>query len=405
MLHTTCLIFFLLFYSISPQIQLINNPSFLVNTMEVLPNEVLLANLQIFIFISIYGLSYYLLKGSPLVQTSKLNFEIKKMILPFIIVSVLAAFIAFKDIVEHLGSGMMIDSFDSDSLVASTLKGKILYVIPLVTSVILLEVRRVKGKNWKNLTLLIFVVLLLILCKNPIIDRRNSLGPVYLTILVLSTGNLFTKNNVRFFILNFIVLLILFPLSSLLTHVSFNNWFLNSGGSINAVEIITNHFSELHYDAYSNIVAVNKFIRINGHQYGNQMLGVILFFVPRGIWSSKPISTGNLLGEFLINDSSMWIDNISATFIVESLIDFGWFGLIIFPVTLAYSVKMIDLTYIKIKSFLLRSFITYTSFFMYFILRGALLPAWAYYSGSFIAFLLIPYLILKIQKLFSFKYL
>jgi hypothetical protein len=63
-----------------------------------------------------------------------------------------------------------------------------------------------------------------------------------------------------------------------------------------------------------------------GHTFGAQILGVVLFFVPRSIWPNKPMDTGVLVGRHVAGAGT---DNLSSPLWTELWIDFGIVGVIL----------------------------------------------------------------------------
>lgn len=82
-------------------------------------------------------------------------------------------------------------------------------------------------------------------------------------------------------------------------------------------------FKEGHFDSYQSILSVLNSEIIT---YGNQLLGVLLFWVPRSIWSNKPIGSGAFMAEITNLDFS----NISMNYFAEGYINFGVFGMFLF---------------------------------------------------------------------------
>ena len=93
---------------------------------------------------------------------------------------------------------------------------------------------------------------------------------------------------------------------------------------------ISGAFESLHYDAFSNVLATLEYVEINGISFGYQLLGVILFFIPRSIWVSKPTSTGELIGEYLMNTTPRDYSNLSNAIVSEGYINLGIIGVVLF---------------------------------------------------------------------------
>ena len=62
---------------------------------------------------------------------------------------------------------------------------------------------------------------------------------------------------------------------------------------------------------------------MHGMQWGRQLLGALLFFVPSAVWSGKPLASGIFIANYLIANYSMWFTNLSAPLIAEGYLDFG----------------------------------------------------------------------------------
>lgn len=141
-------------------------------------------------------------------------------------------------------------------------------------------------------------------------------------------------------------------------------------------------FNSGHFDSYQNFanIVVGDIVT-----YGQQLIGVIFFWVPRSIWPTKPVGSGTLLANKL---NLVW-DNISANFFAEGYINFGYPGILLFIVVIAlYSAKL-DKKYwsggymdnsFKIIYMILNGMI-------FFMLRGDLLSSTAFtvgFLGSYI---------------------
>jgi len=77
-----------------------------------------------------------------------------------------------------------------------------------------------------------------------------------------------------------------------------------------------------HFDAYQNLVQV---IELNFSSKGWQVVGALLFWIPRAVWPNKPIGTSFEFGEFLGLPSS----NVSFPLTAELFVDFGLLGVIL----------------------------------------------------------------------------
>lgn len=92
------------------------------------------------------------------------------------------------------------------------------------------------------------------------------------------------------------------------------------------------------YDAFTMILYSLRFIADHGLSYGRQVLGPLLFFVPRSIWPGKPIGTGATILSYYGYDFT----NVSAPFIAEGLVNFGLLGVALFGVVLGVASGALD---------------------------------------------------------------
>lgn len=129
------------------------------------------------------------------------------------------------------------------------------------------------------------------------------------------------------------------------------------------------------FDSFSQIINTAHFVDVNGVTWGNQMLGVLLFWVPRSWWVGKPTDTGILLADF----KGYGFTNLSAPLPAEFFINGGWIGLIVGLVFVGYLLRQWDAR----SELQLRALGTPTilgcvlPFYLIFVLRGSLLQATA----------------------------
>ena len=155
--------------------------------------------------------------------------------------------------------------------------------------------------------------------------------------------------------------------------------------SINDISFDLNfdQFEDLNFDSYSMFMRViSGNIITNGYQF----LGVLLFWVPRSLWTSKPMGSGFYVAE----TTHLSFNNISMPYFGEGYINWGYLGVVLFAIVLAYVLAKLDKKYWtythyqgktinKIKYFMLLGLLI-------FILRGDLLSSFAYTIGYMVSF-------------------
>lgn len=386
----TVTVFFLLFFYIAPIFQLIENPARLLNTMPVREGQLVLANVLSLMFLIFYVACYLLLGDRriyPLISLG--NSEIHDIFWGLLAVAVVAAAwgLVGIDLVELVKA----ESDEEQNLMAVLLKHKVLFTVPFL--VFSLYVLGARGRVLFLVTMLLFFLVLA--TKNPFYDRRNSLGPVYFALILIAVPY-FLHETRRYFLVVAGVLIIFFPLSSVLTHYAPSQW----SEILTAQKLydeIVGHFVNMHYDAWANFVATIDFVGVAGYGLGGQLTGSALFFFPRSLWQDKPIASGQLLGEYLSERYTLWFDNISCPLPAEGYIDFGVLGVIVFACALAWFTRRLDVL-VKSDSWLEVVSGVYFSSFLLFVLRGSLLPAVAYGTGAYVAIKIFPFVLFVLKK-------
>ena len=120
---------------------------------------------------------------------------------------------------------------------------------------------------------------------------------------------------------------------------------------------------------------------------GTQLLGALLFFVPRSIWPSKPVGSGH----FLVTEMGGDFTNVSMPFFAEGYINFGFAGLLVFILIMSYMTGVLDRNFWTDH---IRGFKPNDGFYMImlgsivFIMRGDLMSSFAFTVGISISYLL-----------------
>lgn len=285
----------------------------------------------------------------------------------------------------------------SDASISALLTWKkLLFMIPLGGIILSFKYFKKEYKNRNNYLNIVFFFLVLIAIffwfKNPFTEKRNALGPIFLSLIFLLYPRLL-NSNVKTLSFLFFSMIVAFPLFAMLTHsdVSFYEAYKNpyiiiqqmkGGGIINA-------FNTLNYDAFANIGVTMEYVDNYGFSYGYQLLGGLLFFVPRSIWTVKPYSSGQVIGEYLIGFYDFSFANISNPLVSESYINFGLVGVLITPIILAFFLLYM-IRWLNGESYLKKIMAFYFAMHLIFLLRGDFTNGFAYYIAPLLAVVYIP---------------
>ncbi len=377
-------IFILLFFIIAPvmQVATYHTGSLMVNNLPFNSNTCIYANLQISLFLIVFLLSYFYTKKYKLAKSTADYPNRTKNLLAILSISI------FIFSIRYVIRNMLKVDIENESMILGLILKKSLFMIPVAAFSLYF------AKNKKPVLILVVLVFIILLLKNPISERRNAIGPLYLALLFFVVSPLY-KTNFRSFITVFVIFFFLFPLSSILTNSNspvferIENTSTFLANNIN-FQYFQTYFNTLHYDAWSNICASIQYVDEIGYSYGMQFLGGIFFFIPRSIWPTKPIGSGHMLAnDFLIPFHNLWLSNISCPIISEGYLNFGLIGIVFFAILLSIFVKKID-SWLNHKNQTYKIFAIYSSFWLFYLLRGDFMSSWAYLFGAYIGIILIP---------------
>ncbi|WP_168098971.1 O-antigen polymerase [Thermotoga sp. RQ7] len=400
--NATILGFFYSFFWLAPYIQLTNRR--FPNTMPFDDELIILTNLVITLFIFAYCFTRFLLKDYRIVPFSShhLNIEPSTIFLKAIfLISILISFLLLPMVIKLFVNREWLIEKQSLSLIVRNF----LFSIPTFPIFYLSTYKSYFARKLgaiKYNMLLIISIFMLLLFANPITGKRNLIGPIYLSVLFLWLRS--KKWLLHSFFIIVIVLTVLFPLTKSFTHSSltigsFSKAFLRME-SYN----IYKELQGLDFDAWSMLMAGIDYIRKYEITYGRQILGVLLFWIPRSQWTNKPVGSGHLVAEkLLMKQYAMWFTNLSFPLPAEGLINFGLIGVIMFAIFLGVVSRYLD-TLQNTEGYL-RTLSIFTAFYLIYVLRGDLMSSFAYYVGRILGMYVVPLTIKKIMRAILYDYI
>ncbi|MCG7403577.1 MULTISPECIES: hypothetical protein [Caballeronia] len=379
-------VFEITFLILAPALQLAHDAQVLVNTMPFDDTSALHANLIFIVFIVTYLGARHLLPRTIQASTARASEPLTiryAALIPALAICVVAAMSAF-NFASQLQAGDL-DGIDVTPL--DMIRAKVLFflIVPVFILIVLHRPRRI-GLVWIALALFAFVLLLI--CQNPLTEKRNALGPIYLTLLALAFQR-HLKSPSRVFWAIFVLSGLFFPFSELFTNSRIDKWPL-SWATIES--FFEEHFASTTYDAWANTEAIVEMVSREGINAGRQLAGSLLFFVPHAVWPDKPLATAILVGEYLQRNYSMWFLNLSAPLPAEGYFDFSWAGVVAYGFLLGYFSRRAD-ALVESPIPLRRALGCYLSFYVVFVLRGSLMVAVAYVVPVLVTFQLVSVLL------------
>jgi len=105
---------------------------------------------------------------------------------------------------------------------------------------------------------------------------------------------------------------------------------LGTGGELDFGSALGRNVSEyltrVDFDAFKQVLDTIGYVAAGGElRNGENFLGALLFWVPRGVWGGKPIDSG-----FIVSTAAGYpYTNVSSPLVAESLISFGIVGIVV----------------------------------------------------------------------------
>lgn len=374
--------FYLIFFIVAPLVQLNQESSFFVNTVPLSSEGIYISNLIAISFLSILTLSKLFFDKTKLGERrvknastrSEIGFDDKKVVV-LALLSFFILLINFKAILVAIISDLGLMNADYVNNAAGAwdfIKYKFVFMLPFsVLCMLFLE----KSRSRVDVIAIIICLVAVAFLKNPFTENRNAIGAIYLTLFAILFPNKFNKNVTSFCMIS-ILILVCFPLLSIFTHNHIRMAFLK--GEMGLVDMLY-QFSSIHFDAWANLYAVVLMVQEDGYSYGGNILSALLFFVPRGLWGNKMEHSGTYLGDFLINNYSMWFNNLSFPLAVEFYWGFGLLGVVMGAISVGLALAYVERMK---KHAVYYPFYAYLSFSMFFIMRGSFMPSYAFTMGG-----------------------
>ena len=225
---------------------------------------------------------------------------------------------------------------------------------------------------WKKL-LFFLIIILNIFINNPISSPRYWFGTIVLSLIYLSVR---WRNKLSFAILGIAItssLLFVFPLSDIFRHTTdIEKVALRDSGNI-----IYPLVNKGDYDSFQQIINTTEYVEDHSISFGKQLVGTFMFWVPRNLWSGKPIASGVVVSEY----KGYEYTNLSLPLWGEAYMDGGFLGVIIIFTLYGVFVGIAEKIYIESKLHginFINIFVPVFAAYQFFLLRGTLMSAFAY---------------------------
>lgn len=239
--------------------------------------------------------------------------------------------------------------------------------------------------RWQNnrdcLPCVVFALTLMLISAFPFGLSRYSMAVIYGG-LCLFCFPVFRRKKGLFPLFFLLAFLVFFPASNAFraNDFSFQTLF---GAVISAIDKLGQGFLTEDYDAYSMLYRAWYFVSTSGSTYGYQLIGVLLFFIPRSYWPLKPVGSGHMIAESQLQAFL----NVSCPFPGEGIVNFGMVGLVAFAFIGSLIARKIDeALWAGTSRKWFKPFYPFSAMFVFFIMRGDMLSSFSYLVGFFAAY-------------------
>ena len=232
----------------------------------------------------------------------------------------------------------------------------------------------------RGLPLLLLSIAALLIIAFPTAMARYSMATIYGGLLLTMVEPL-RRNKMLFPALLLLALLFVFPLLSSLRGAT-PDFGLVLSSLAQAASDLPRSFCTNDYDAYSMFARALIYVADNGATWGYQLLGVLLFFVPRTMWPDKPVGSGAMIA----TSQDQSFVNVACPLPGETAVNFGIVGIVLVPIILGLLFRSLDDWHFKSSS-PIALFHPFFCMMLFFLLRGDLMSGFAYLAGFFVPFL------------------
>ena len=242
-------------------------------------SEIIVTNLFILVFSLCYCIGNAIGKRSRIKQQI-VEFKIRKkrlnilLAFSFIITVFVLWKLGFRNLLSSSTSSLSDSSSSIDLIMNHGLRNISLFVV-------VMHILYCKEKKHVSGNTIIATVLFVITCF-PTSLSRNMLASFYGGLFIILLEKHRNKRLITYAIIFGLVLV--FPAINVFRYIFETE---QSNLLISMVNNIRNTYTEAHYDAHQMFISIQQYTNKFGFSYGKQLLGVILFFIPRSVWPDR----------------------------------------------------------------------------------------------------------------------
>lgn len=233
----------------------------------------------------------------------------------------------------------------------------------------------------------------LVLTCFPTALARFNIAAIYLGIAILLLPSFSRKRGLFSFVL-IMGFLVAYPMFDAFKYIEGTDSLTEVIGVI--ANSMASGYSTGNYDAFSVMFWCFDYVKMFDFSYGGQLLGACLFFIPRALWETKPVPSGELVFESL----NYHFTDISFPLPFEGYLNFGFIGLLLFALVYGLIVRKLDWNYWKSRfrhteatPSILMLYYPFLLCLTFYMLRGAMMTTFTYVIGDLAVMTLLHYLV------------
>jgi hypothetical protein len=176
------------------------------------------------------------------------------------------------------------------------------------------------SRHWPaSMVSLLLVIALLAIARNPFNAPRFMLLAVWGPVMLALVGG--KVSAAWFYAVCLVALTVVFPMLNITTRSG-----LEGLDDLSQISVIGNFFDIPSIDVFDMAVHAVRFMSVHDHMWGEKLVAILLFFVPRALWPGKPIVGGLDVGGELFAAGMYGTPNLSFFVGCDLYMDFGFIG-------------------------------------------------------------------------------
>jgi len=162
-----------------------------------------------------------------------------------------------------------------------------------------------------------FVMLLALIINNPLVHPRYQLAGL----AFFAIDYFFYGRKTKFLAVLLAAGVLLAPVLQTFRHEDGS-----TGEDLEESSLVGAPLLSMDYDAFRMSCYTMLAVEHDGISWGSNLLGAGLFFVPRAVWSTKPLPTAWVIYETADHSANLGTNNLSTPLMAEGYYAFGWIG-------------------------------------------------------------------------------